>query len=62
MKTYFELLAENRELKQKINDLQQPKLVECNVFDKETTYTNCTVQILENSVTGETSVGWWRNE
>ena len=49
---------------QKIEDFYRERsaLVECNVFDKETTYTDCTVQILENSVTGETSVGWWRNE
>lgn len=36
--------------------------VETNIFDKEETIENCTVQILENSVTGEMSVGWWRNE
>lgn len=36
--------------------------VETNIFDKETTIENCTVQILENSITGEVSVGWWRNE
>ena len=62
MKTYFELLAENQLLKQKINELTKPKLVECNMFDKETVIENCTVQILENTVTGECSVGWWRND
>ena len=36
--------------------------VESNIFDKEEIIENCTVQILENSVTGEVSVGWWRNE
>lgn len=36
--------------------------VETNIFDKETIVENCTVQILENSITGETSVGWWRND
>lgn len=36
--------------------------VEANVFDQEEIYPNCTVQILTNSVTGEVSVGWWRNE
>ena len=36
--------------------------IETNIFDKETTIENCTVQILENSITGEVSVGWWRNE
>ena len=33
-----------------------------NIYDKETIIPNCTVQILENTVTGEVSVGWWRNE
>ena len=37
-------------------------LIETNIFDKEEIYENCTVQILENSITGEISVGWWRNE
>lgn len=33
-----------------------------NIYDKETTYCNCTVQVLENTATGEVSVGWWRND
>ena len=36
--------------------------VEMNVFDKEEIFENCTVQVLTNSVTGETSIGWWENE
>jgi len=36
--------------------------VETNLFDKSTTYTNCTVEIWENSVTGESSVGWYKTE
>ena len=28
------------------------------IYDKETIIPNCTVQILENTVTGEVSVGW----
>jgi len=35
--------------------------VETNVFDKEEVFEDCTVQVLTNTVTGETSVGWWRN-
>ena len=31
-------------------------------YDEEETHTNCTVQILRNSITGETSIGWWENE
>ncbi len=32
------------------------------IFDEEEIYTNCTVQILRNSVTGDVSIGWWKNE
>ena len=32
------------------------------IYDKVTTYRNCTVQVLENTVTGDVSVGWWQNE
>lgn len=32
------------------------------VYDKEETIQNCTVQILTNTKTGATSVGWWRNK
>ena len=34
--------------------------VETNLFDKVNIYTNCTVEILENSITGEISIGWYR--
>ena len=35
--------------------------IETNIFDIEEIYPNCTVQVLRNSVTGEVSVGWWKN-
>ena len=35
---------------------------EINIFDREEVYTDCTVQILSNSVTGETSIAWWRTK
>lgn len=35
--------------------------VKFNLFDKEETFPNCTVQVLTNTATGETSVGWWKN-
>lgn len=35
--------------------------VETNMFDEEELHTDCTVQVLTNSVTGEVSVGWWEN-
>ena len=34
--------------------------VNTNMFDICHTYTNCTVQVLENSQTGTCSVGWMR--
>ena len=37
-------------------------VVSMNVFDQEDIYPDCTVQVLTNTVTGETSVGWWRND
>ena len=36
--------------------------VECNVYDVEELHEDCTVQVLRSSVTGEVSVGWWKNE
>ena len=36
--------------------------VESNIYDKEEIYYDCTVQVLRNSITGETSVGWFRND
>ena len=32
------------------------------IYDEVEEHDNCTVQILRNSITGETSVGWWENE
>ena len=36
--------------------------IDADIYDKETTIYGCTVQILENTVTGKTSVGWWRED
>ena len=35
---------------------------EINIYDKEEIYPNCTVQVLTNTVTGEVSIGWRKNE
>ncbi len=32
--------------------------VEIPIYDQEVLHYNCTVQVLRNSITGETSVGW----
>lgn len=31
-------------------------------YDKAETFDNCTVQVLTNTVTGDVSVGWWKND
>lgn len=36
--------------------------IETNMFDKSTIYTNCNVEIWENSITGESSIGWYKTE
>ena len=35
-------------------------LMELNMYDKCEIIEGCTVEILTNTLTGETSVGWWR--
>ena len=41
--------------------VKQDPEVKTGIFDVEEVYPNCTVQIWKNSVTGEKSVGWWKN-
>lgn len=36
--------------------------VETPLYDREEIFPDCTVQVLTNTVTGATSVGWWPNE
>mgnify|MGYP007101876401 CR=1 FL=1 len=36
--------------------------ISMSLYDQEELYPDCTVQVLTNTVTGETSVGWWRND
>lgn len=36
--------------------------VETNIFDRREVYEDCTVEVLQNSATGEISVGWWEND
>ena len=39
-------------------------MTECEIglFNKVTRHYNCTVEVLENTFTGDISVGWWENE
>lgn len=45
-----------------IAERQKEHIDSINIFDIEEVYDNCTVQILSSSITGEVSVGWWKNE
>ena len=36
--------------------------IDAPIFDREEIFTDCTVQVLTNSLTGEQSVGWWPNK
>lgn len=42
-------------------DFRDPQ-VEIPIYDREEIHHNCTVQVLRNSFTGQTSVGWWKEE
>ena len=45
----------------KNTEQQNVENMEINIYDEEETYSDCTVQVLKNSVTGKVSVGWWKN-
>lgn len=40
---------------------REREIIDVSMYDKEETYTNCTVQVLENTLTGDISVAWFRN-
>ena len=42
-----------------VREKQAVELESSGIYDQEEIHRNCTVQILRNSVTGETSIGWW---
>lgn len=44
-----------------VNAWNKRTTISVNIYDKEETYPNCTVQVLTNTATGEVSVGWWKN-
>lgn len=41
--------------------MENVNLLTMGIYDKATTYTHCTVEVWENSLTGECSVGWYRS-
>ena len=55
------IVEDNREIKGDEDEIGWEDITEINMYDKEETYEDCTVQVLENSVTGDVSVGWRRN-
>lgn len=44
------------------SDEKEPNYANVSIYDQEEVHPNCTVQIWRNSVTGQTSIGWWDNE
>lgn len=38
------------------------ELKEMNIYDKVERYSNCIVEILTNSITGDSSVGWYKTD
>ena len=52
----------SEETKGLIYDLIERSTIKSSFYDKEEYYSNCTVHILSNSITGETSIGWWDND
>lgn len=52
---YLDALKMRKEDEEKV-------MIQTNIFDEVEVHENCTVQILRNSVTGETSIGWWEND
>ena len=42
--------------------LDGPIIDTIGIYDEVEVHDNCTVQILKNTITGETSVGWWEND
>lgn len=49
-------------LRESPEDYDKIPIVETNLYDKRTVVENATVEILENTSTGETSIGWWKND
>ena len=41
---------------------KKPITVETNIYDQEEIHHGCIVQVLRNSVTGDVSVGWWKEK
>lgn len=58
---FINYINNSRGLKEATEAWNRRTTIETNIYDKEEIYPNCTVQVLTNTVTGEVSVGWWKN-
>jgi hypothetical protein len=57
------LMNEAADALQKLsNEANRIVAIDTTLFDEEEIHPNCTVQIWRNSVTGETSIGWYPNK
>ena len=57
--------AESYELRKELEKIRaylEGRATETNLFDVVEEHANCHVQVLKNSITGETSVGWWEEK
>lgn len=74
-KKHLALIGENEELRAKLEkaeaDLEEMATalsvirtvsVKTNLFDLVEEHDHCHVQVLKNSITGDISVGWWKEE
>ena len=48
-----------KDLQKKISELEKPRIESISIYDREEIHHNCTVQILHNTITGMTEIGWW---
>ena len=64
-KKFIEAYAKAREILAFTGEFQDPMpepKIEIPIYDIEEIHHGCTVQVLTSSVTGESSVGWWKEE
>ena len=45
-----------------LTDQEPAHKIEIPIYDREEIHHGCVVQVLTNTITGETSVGWWKEE
>lgn len=59
----YDILTDKRRDDCPLKELKQSEpQITTNIYDKEEIFRGCIVQVLRNSVTGDVSVGWWKEE